>query len=219
MPITVPPLRERKEDIPGLIDFFLQRFSLETKKNFTEVAPDAQEKLLAYDWPGNVRELANVMERALVTGTEPRSRATDLAGSPRSTSFFEEVVHQERHVLRGVPERRKLDRDDVEPIKKVLAESMLGDGLGEVAIGRRDHATFGRDRLGPAHAFEPLVLKHPEQLGLHAERDLADLVEQQGAPAGLLEAPLPLAVGAGEGLARWPEELAFQQVFRGARRS
>ncbi|MBI2996829.1 MAG: sigma-54-dependent Fis family transcriptional regulator, partial [Deltaproteobacteria bacterium] len=57
VPITLPPLRDRKEDIPGLVEFFLQRFSLETKKHFTEVTQDAQEKLLAYDWPGNVREL------------------------------------------------------------------------------------------------------------------------------------------------------------------
>lgn len=52
VPITLPSLRERKEDVPGLIDFFLHRFSLETKKRFTEVTEDARKKLLAYDWPG-----------------------------------------------------------------------------------------------------------------------------------------------------------------------
>lgn len=91
VPITLPSLRERKEDIPGLIDFFLQRFSLETKKRFTEVTEDAQEKLLAYDWPGNVRELANVMERAIVLGQEPRVTLHDLppriiAAEPRMGS-------------------------------------------------------------------------------------------------------------------------------------
>jgi len=78
VPIILPPLRERREDIPELVDFFLQRFSSETKKPFTEVTEDAQKKLLAYEWPGNVRELANVMERAIVLGQGPRVTLHDL---------------------------------------------------------------------------------------------------------------------------------------------
>ncbi|MBI4490263.1 MAG: sigma-54-dependent Fis family transcriptional regulator [Deltaproteobacteria bacterium] len=78
VPITLPPLRERREDIPTLAQFFLQRFSLETKKGFTAIAEDAQEKLLAYDWPGNVRELANVIERAVVLGQGPKILLQDL---------------------------------------------------------------------------------------------------------------------------------------------
>jgi DNA-binding NtrC family response regulator len=92
VPITLPPLRDRKEDIPDLIDFFLQRFSLETKKRLTKVTEDAQVKLLAYDWPGNVRELANVMERAIVLGQEPWLTLHDLpsriiAAEPRTRSI------------------------------------------------------------------------------------------------------------------------------------
>ena len=70
--LTLPPLRERKEDIPALADYFLQRFSLETKKHFAAISGAAQEKLLAYGWPGNVRELANVIERAVVLGDGPQ---------------------------------------------------------------------------------------------------------------------------------------------------
>ena len=69
--ITLPPLRERKEDIPILSNYFLQRFSSEAKKNFSEIAESTHEKLLAYRWPGNVRELANVIERAVVLGDGP----------------------------------------------------------------------------------------------------------------------------------------------------
>lgn len=69
--ITLPPLRERKEDIPLLADYFLERFSSETKKNFSGISADAQDRLLAYPWPGNVRELANVVERAVVLGEGP----------------------------------------------------------------------------------------------------------------------------------------------------
>ncbi len=70
--LTLPPLRERNEDIPALANYFLQRCAAETKKNFATIANDAQEKLLAYSWPGNVRELANVIERAVVLGDGPQ---------------------------------------------------------------------------------------------------------------------------------------------------
>ena len=76
--INLPSLRVRREDITDLAHFFLERFSRETKKNFTEITKEAQEKLLAYDWPGNVRELANVIERAVVLGQGPKISLQDL---------------------------------------------------------------------------------------------------------------------------------------------
>jgi DNA-binding NtrC family response regulator len=71
IPIALPPLRERKEDIAHLAGHFLRRFSAETKKSFSQIAADAQQTLVAYPWPGNVRELANVIERAIVLGDGP----------------------------------------------------------------------------------------------------------------------------------------------------
>jgi DNA-binding NtrC family response regulator len=76
--ITLPPLRERRDDIPALAYFFLRRFAAETKKPFAAIAQDVQDRLLAYDWPGNVRELANVMERAVVLGQGPQVTLQDL---------------------------------------------------------------------------------------------------------------------------------------------
>jgi len=70
--LTLPPLRERKEDIAALGRYFLERFSAEAKKNFVSIADEAQQKLAAYDWPGNIRELANVIERAVVLGDGPQ---------------------------------------------------------------------------------------------------------------------------------------------------
>ena len=75
-------MRERREDIPALANFFLHRFSTETKKNFTEVEQEAMKTLLAYDWSGNVRELANVIERAVVLGQGPK-----IARSWRNPSY------------------------------------------------------------------------------------------------------------------------------------
>jgi DNA-binding NtrC family response regulator len=78
IPIVLPPLRERKEDIAELACFFMKRFAAEAKKNFTEITREAEERLAAYHWPGNVRELANVVERAVVLGPGPRLGAADL---------------------------------------------------------------------------------------------------------------------------------------------
>ncbi|HTN71263.1 MAG TPA: sigma-54 dependent transcriptional regulator [Methylomirabilota bacterium] len=78
IPVSLPTLRERKEDIPVLAEFFLRRFALETKKNFTGIAEEARAKLVASEWPGNVRELANVIERAVVLGEGPELTLDDL---------------------------------------------------------------------------------------------------------------------------------------------
>lgn len=78
IPVTLPPLRERKEDIACLAHYFLGRLSQEAKKTFSEISQEALEKLVAYEWPGNVRELANVIERAIVLGQGPRIELRDL---------------------------------------------------------------------------------------------------------------------------------------------
>ena len=65
-PITVPPLRERKEDIPLLVTYYVEKFSREMGKSIESVAKKTIDKLINYSWPGNVRELENVIERAVV---------------------------------------------------------------------------------------------------------------------------------------------------------
>jgi len=80
IPITLPPLRERNQDIPALSKHFLRRYSSESKKNFAEIADDALGKLVTYGWPGNVRELANTIERAVVLGRGPVLGIEDLPG-------------------------------------------------------------------------------------------------------------------------------------------
>jgi DNA-binding NtrC family response regulator len=65
--VDLPSLRQRKEDIPLLVDFFLQRYSQENGRPIRRITPEALRPLMAYSWPGNVRELENVIERAIVT--------------------------------------------------------------------------------------------------------------------------------------------------------
>jgi two-component system, NtrC family, response regulator GlrR len=66
IPIHLPPLRERKEDIPYLVDHFLKRFAEQTKREVKGLTPQAMKKLMQYDWPGNVRELENTIEYGVV---------------------------------------------------------------------------------------------------------------------------------------------------------
>jgi two-component system response regulator GlrR len=70
VPIFLPPLRERPEDIPLLAQHFLRRFSQEMEKRLQGFTPEAMQQLMSYDWPGNVRELANVVERAVVLASD-----------------------------------------------------------------------------------------------------------------------------------------------------
>jgi DNA-binding NtrC family response regulator len=65
-PITVPPLRARREDIDALTDFFIQRFARDLAKPQLRIADEAREVLRSYDWPGNIRELENCIERAAI---------------------------------------------------------------------------------------------------------------------------------------------------------
>jgi two-component system response regulator HydG len=76
--IDLPPLRERREDIPLLVDHFIRKFALPMNKRITRVAPRAMELLQASDWPGNVRELENAVERAMVVAQEPELREVDF---------------------------------------------------------------------------------------------------------------------------------------------
>lgn len=64
--IEIPPLRKRKEDIPMLVAFFVEKASKELKKNVSSVAPDLMDRLVAHDYPGNIRELKNIIERLVV---------------------------------------------------------------------------------------------------------------------------------------------------------
>ncbi|HZR78626.1 MAG TPA: sigma-54 dependent transcriptional regulator [Chthoniobacterales bacterium] len=78
--IQVPPLRERKQDIPPLVTFFLKQFALQLGKSEPEISPEAFQKLLDYSWPGNVRELQNAMEYAVVLARNNCVSVKELPG-------------------------------------------------------------------------------------------------------------------------------------------
>jgi DNA-binding NtrC family response regulator len=78
VPLNIPPLRERKQDIPFLANHFIHKLASDTGGRVESITDQAMEKLIAYHWPGNVRELENVIERALVMCTGAELDATDI---------------------------------------------------------------------------------------------------------------------------------------------
>jgi formate hydrogenlyase transcriptional activator len=102
-PINVPPLRQRREDIPLLVEHFVGVFSKKMGKTITSVAPSALEALRSYLWPGNVRELANVIERAVITTTGTVLQISNFtetlsAAAPHKLSKTLEEVERE-HII------------------------------------------------------------------------------------------------------------------------
>ncbi len=81
VPIHLPPLRERREDIPALARFFLHRYSEENRRETPTLPTEMLKALLAYDWPGNVRELENYIERAVVLAND-QPLTTDVVAAP-----------------------------------------------------------------------------------------------------------------------------------------
>ena len=110
-PITLPPLRERKEDIPLLIDHFISNFNVSLGKNIIGISARGIQDAMQYDWPGNIRELENLVERAvLVSQTNnikrlaiPVSGSTETVAVDSSSNGFKSIVQNERdHILNAL---------------------------------------------------------------------------------------------------------------------
>jgi Nif-specific regulatory protein len=105
--LTLPPLRERAEDVSLLADYFIAKASRKCRMRPKPISPEAQACLLSYDWPGNVRELEHAMERALVLGSSDRILPEDLpaeifesaSGEPSSSNFQSVVKEQKKQVV------------------------------------------------------------------------------------------------------------------------
>jgi nitrogen regulation protein NR(I) len=80
VPIHLPPLRERRQDIPMLVDHFIAKFNDRLKKQVSGIEPEGMDRLVSYHWPGNIRELENVIERTMLFCDGPVIRALDLPG-------------------------------------------------------------------------------------------------------------------------------------------
>ncbi|HEV3139995.1 MAG TPA: sigma 54-interacting transcriptional regulator, partial [Vicinamibacterales bacterium] len=115
IPILIPPLRERREDIPSLIEFFVRKHAQRTGRRIEKIEDGVLASLQQYDWPGNVRELENAIERAVVLTTGPAisARAVSVGGQVTSQTI-------------GVPSlklRQNIEWVERETIRRALESS------------------------------------------------------------------------------------------------
>ena len=122
--VQLPPLRQRKEDIPALVNHFVEKYAKENDKPVAGVSPEALQALMDYDWPGNVRELENVIERGVVLTTAPQIGRDLIPDHVRTAPSFH-VPH-----LTVPPEGISL-RDVIANFERRLIESTL-DSTGGV---------------------------------------------------------------------------------------
>jgi two-component system, NtrC family, response regulator AtoC len=95
VPIQLPPLRERKDDILALADYFLERFCEENQKRKKQLSAEAKKRLLDYPWPGNIRELANTIERAVVMNSSETVDMDHLRLDPAAPALLSAPITKE----------------------------------------------------------------------------------------------------------------------------
>jgi formate hydrogenlyase transcriptional activator len=108
-PIRIPPLRERREDIPHLVKYFVQKFDKQMQKKIDSISPAVMKGLTAWDWPGNIRELENFIERAVIL-TRGKSLEAPL-GELHKTNMVEIPHSEDRKLELVVEERTNSPRD------------------------------------------------------------------------------------------------------------
>ncbi len=142
--IDIPPLREHKEDIPALANFFVQRFATSSNKNITGISPEALELLMQFRWPGNVRELENVLERAITFAAGPLIIPQDIHLDPPVRSANSAPV---------LPEGMTLDQWEQEIIREALRRANGNKSAAARALGLSRNAL--RYRLSQMGVADP----------------------------------------------------------------
>ena len=152
VPITIPPLKDRIEDVPLLAKHFLDKFSAKNEKIFVDIEPEAIECLLGYDWPGNVRELENVVERVVVLNNDSRMKLKHLPPHIQKMALGKKPVKPAQiHFADG---QKVVSLDQVE---KFAIEAALARCMGNVS------ETARQLKIGQATLYRKL-----KQYGLKA---------------------------------------------------
>ena len=141
VPVTVPPLRDRKDDISLLAEHFLGKLRRRTRSGVTAIGPAAMERLVGYDWPGNVRELENVIERALVLAegevldvsdlpllvnvNGPDSGSTVALGTGEGIDLDRAVVDMEENVIRQMLARTGGNKTEAAKLMAMTKSKLL----------------------------------------------------------------------------------------------
>lgn len=144
-PVTVPPLRARREDIDALADFFVRKFALELKKPSLRIAPEARQALRAYDWPGNIRELENCIERAAILCDGEMIERRDLHIGDASTDALRDALdlsgtlEEAAERATGVVERLKISEALLRTATRAETAEELGISVRTLASKMKEY--------------------------------------------------------------------------------
>ena len=141
MPIEIPPLRDRREDIPALVDFLIIEVSRDLKVNPRPIQPDALAKLQNYSFPGNVRELRNLIERACILASTDEITTNDLVLVGGAESGLPKAVGS-AGLPDGVQLPEFLDQIEARLIRQTLLDSnnIQAEAARKLGISRSDIA-------------------------------------------------------------------------------
>jgi DNA-binding NtrC family response regulator len=118
IPVTVPPLRNRIQDVPDLANFFLHKFNKQLGKQLT-FSREAMEHMIRYDWPGNVRELQNILERAVILSSGPEIDVEDL-----KLNFSDSLQVEKVTLTSTAPNiRHEIQKKEIEKLTQALHEA------------------------------------------------------------------------------------------------
>jgi DNA-binding NtrC family response regulator len=150
--ITVPPLRERKDDIPLLAYHFLKKYAKEMKKNIKSISVDAMNKLIAFSWPGNVRQLENVIERAIVM-----AEADTVTTDHLPFAVANGAAHPDMQIPKNSDELKEVKKQLRESAVESIEKSFILD-----ALTRNDwNVTKSADDVGMQRSnFQALMRKY-----------------------------------------------------------
>jgi formate hydrogenlyase transcriptional activator len=145
-PILVPPLRERKEDIPLLVRYFVRQICLRMDRHVESIPPRAMDALLHWHWPGNVRELENLMERSVILSEGPvlRVPVSELRSldSPDDSDVTNQNLDyaERQHIVRVLRETRgKISGPHGAAIRLGLKRTTLQSKMQRLGITRQDY--------------------------------------------------------------------------------
>jgi two-component system response regulator AtoC len=164
VPIHLPPLRERREDIQDLVYFFIRKFNERLNKRIESLDAKCLEKLLSYSWPGNIRQLENVLERAVLMSEAPILRLQDLPSEVREFTLHpqDQENHQIHQLVQNMQDGvsfKDVVKRQTQTVEREIIERALTDNEGNV--------TRTAEKLGLSRKGLQLKLK---ELGIQGYR-------------------------------------------------
>jgi Nif-specific regulatory protein len=155
IPIHLPPLRERRSDIPRLVDYFLEKYNRQNGKNVSKISPKVLDLLLEYPWPGNVRELENCIERGVVMSVgkllsldflpeEIISHAQKAPGQDRASSDYETAIRQK---VQDLYEKTGDPGQTRQTIHRIVDESIIRKTLAQTKSQRKTAERLSISRM------------------------------------------------------------------------